>query len=301
MKAEYNGTPINILKAKHKQIAVFPTEGENIDHVVVEGFGEEWLKFTDFSEEEILAMSAEYFDILTDKIVNKKSYAADIGCGSGRWTRALSDRAGFIEAIDPSNAVIAADELLRDVTNVRITKASVETIPFPDETFDFAMSVGVLHHIPDTQKAMADCVKKVKKNGYFFTYLYYNLETRSAVYKSLFFISDGIRNMVSKMPSGLKKFSCDLLAVTTYMPVICVGRLLRSIKMEKAAARMPLAQYQDKSFFVIRNDALDRYGTTLEQRFSKAEVISMMEKSGLTDIIVSPISPFYHAVGRRKP
>ena len=51
MKVEYNGTPINILKAKHKQIAVFSTEGENIDHVVVEGFGEEWLKFTDFSEE----------------------------------------------------------------------------------------------------------------------------------------------------------------------------------------------------------------------------------------------------------
>ena len=90
-----------------------------------------------------------------------------------------------------------------------------------------------------------------------------------------------------------------MLAVTTYMPVIGAGRLLRSLGMKKAAAGLPLAEYQDRSFFVIRNDAMDRYGTTFDQRFSKEEVIDMMKKSGLTDIIVSPISPFYHAVGRK--
>jgi 2-polyprenyl-3-methyl-5-hydroxy-6-metoxy-1,4-benzoquinol methylase len=35
------------------------------------------------------------------------------------------------------------------------------------EPFDFAMSIGVLHHIPNTQKAMNNCVKKVKLGGYF--------------------------------------------------------------------------------------------------------------------------------------
>ena len=49
----------------------------------------------------------------------------------------------------------------------------------------------------------------------------------------------------------------------------------------------------------IRNDALDRFGTSLEQRFSKVEVVTMMENSGLTNIVVSSGTPYYHAVGRR--
>ena len=94
----------------------------------------------------------------------------DIGCGSGRWTDYFVDKAGFIEAIDPSDAVFVADKMLGTKNNVRITKASVDTIPWADETFDFGMSIGVLHHIPDTRQAMIDCVKKIKKGGYFYVY-----------------------------------------------------------------------------------------------------------------------------------
>ncbi|MBC7629002.1 bifunctional 2-polyprenyl-6-hydroxyphenol methylase/3-demethylubiquinol 3-O-methyltransferase UbiG [Ferruginibacter sp.] len=299
MKSAYNKNPVEIIRGKHKKISVFSTEGNNIDPIVVKGFGDEWLKFKDFSDAEIAQISAEYFDILDDNILTPSTYAVDIGCGSGRWTKALSRRVGFVEAIDPSNAVISAEHLLKEVENVRITKASVETIPFDDETFDFAMSVGVLHHIPDTQKAMVDCVKKVKKGGYFFTYLYYNFETRPAIYKTMYFVTNGIRNVVSKMPSSLKKFSCDILAITTYMPVIGLGRIMNAIGLKKAALKLPLSEYQARSFFVIRNDAMDRYGTTFDQRFSKEEVITMMKKSGLENIVVSPISPFYHAVGRK--
>lgn len=299
MKMDYNKKPLQFIESKSNRIAAFSVEGENIDHVVVEGFGDEWLKFNTFSEKEITTISAEYFDILTEEMVNKNTYAADIGCGSGRWTKALAKRAGFVEAIDPSNAVLTADVLLKDISNVRITKAAVETIPFDDETFDFAMSVGVLHHIPDTQKAMSDCVKKVKKGGYFYVYLYYNFENRGRSYKVMYFITNGFRNIVSKMPSRLKKFSCDFLAITTYMPVILLGKTFKKIGLKSVAAKLPLAEYQTRSFFVIRNDAMDRYGTTFDQRFSKQEVITMMEKSGLKNIIVSPLSPYYHAVGQK--
>lgn len=45
--------------------------------------------------------------------------------------------------------------------------ASTDNIPFNDETFDFGMSIGVLHHIPNTQKALRDCVKKIKMGDTF--------------------------------------------------------------------------------------------------------------------------------------
>jgi ubiquinone/menaquinone biosynthesis C-methylase UbiE len=300
MIKEYNKLPLQVMETKNRNISIFSTDGKNIDADVVKTFGEEWLKFKDYSDEEIRLFALQYFDILDESIINKSTYALDIGCGTGRWTKYLAGRIGFIEAIDPSNAVVAADYLLKNVENVRITRASVETIPFDDETFDFAMSIGVLHHIPDTQKAMIDCVKKVKKGGYFYCYLYYNLDSKGFFYKSIFWLSNLVRLLVSKMPAGLKRFSCDVLAIFLYMPFVMTSRLLSRSGFKSLAKRIPLSDYANKTFFIIRNDSLDRFGTKLEHRFSKAEVITMMEKSGLENIIVSPSSPYYHAVGRKK-
>lgn len=298
MKA-YNKAPLQKVKAKHKEISIFSTNVENIDAKVVEGFGEEWLKFNNFDEKTINTISAEYFDIINEKIINKNTYAIDIGCGTGRFTKFLSKDAGFIECVDPSDAIYAADILLADTPNVRLTKASTESLPFDDETFDFAMSIGVLHHIPDTQKAMKDCVRKVKQGGYFYCYLYYNLDNRSWLYRAIFQASNLMRLVISKLPRGIKKIICDILAVIVYMPLVLLVKFFVAIGLRSIARKIPLAAYENKSFFVIRNDSLDRFGTKLEQRFSKKEVIEMMENCGLKDIVVSPNTPYYHAIGKK--
>ncbi|MEP7163362.1 MAG: class I SAM-dependent methyltransferase [Ferruginibacter sp.] len=300
MKKSYNKEPIKYIKAANRDIAVFSTEGENIDKEVVRSFGDEWLKFHDFSDEIIANIAKEYFDILDESIVNKNIYALDIGCGTGRWTKFLTSKVGFIEAIDPSNAIFAADKLLGTIGNVRLTKASIETIPFEDETFDFAMSVGVLHHIPDTQQAMRDCVKKVKKGGYFYCYLYHNLETRGWWFKTLYWLSELIRKVVCRFPASTKRFVCDILAIVIYMPLVLWVRFLVLIGLRKIAVKMPLSAYNNKSFFVIRNDALDKFGTSLEQRFSKKQVQDMMSNCGLKHIVISPLTPFYHAIGKKQ-
>ncbi|MEO7293907.1 MAG: class I SAM-dependent methyltransferase, partial [Ginsengibacter sp.] len=246
MRSEYNKIPAKIIKGKKREIAVFSTEGVNIDHSVVEDFGEEWLKFQDFTDDTIDKFVKEYFEILDEKIVNKNSYAIDIGCGTGRWTKYLSTRAGFIEAIDPSDAILAADNLLGDIDNVRLTKASVETIPFNDETFDFGMSVGVLHHIPDTQKAMADCVKKIKTGGYFYCYLYYNLDNRGIAFRILFHITDLVRRVVSRLPAAIKRFVCDILAAVIYLPMVLLVRFVYFLGFKKLAKKLPLSPYKNK-------------------------------------------------------
>lgn len=47
----------------------------------------------------------------------------------------------------------------------------------------------------------------------------------------------------------------------------------------------------------MRTDALDRFGTKLEQRFSKKEIILMMKKSGLKNIKFSDHPPYHCALG----
>lgn len=299
MKCSYVRTPDEVVQSKNREINIFNITGKNIDKKVVAEFGEEWLKFNDFNDKNIKAAAEEYFDIVDEKLVNKQTYALDIGCGSGRWTKYLASKAGFIEAVDPSNAIFAADKLLYDVENVRLTKASVDSLPFPDETFDFAMSIGVLHHIPDTQQALNDCVKKIKPGGYFYVYLYYNLDKRGWIFTSLFKLSDVLRSWICKLPGTLKKLVCEALAIIIYLPLILWVKFLLFLGFTTLAKKMPLSTYHNKSFFIIRNDALDRFGTRLEQRFSAKQVIEMLENAGLENIIISPDVPYYHAIGKK--
>ncbi|MEO7044608.1 MAG: class I SAM-dependent methyltransferase [Ferruginibacter sp.] len=295
----YNKEPLQVIKAAYKNINVFSTDVENTDAKVVHDFGEEWQTFNKFDDNTIDKLSKEYFDILNGQIINKDTYAIDIGCGTGRYSRYLSKHVKFVECVDPSKAIYAADKLLADTQNVRLTQASTESLPFDDETFDFAMSIGVLHHIPDTQKAMLDCVKKVKKGGYFYCYLYYNLDNRSFLYKLLFQVSNLFRLVICRLPQTLKKVVCDILAVIFYMPFVLLARFFVFLGMREFSKKIPLAAYENKSFFIIRNDSLDRFGTALEHRYSKIEVVEMMKNAGLSDIVVSSHTPLYHAVGRK--
>lgn len=301
MKVKYNQEPQIVINTPNGAIPSFLTkvENANIDESVVKSFGEEWQKFHEFSNEELAEIGDKYFDIVDDKIVDRSSYCIDIGCGTGRWSKYLSGKVGFIEAIDPSDALLVAGNLLKGTDNIRLSRASTDNLPFPDQTFDFGMSVGVLHHIPDTPKALADCVKKIKIGGHFYVYLYYALDNRGFVFRTIFFFVNLLRRIISSLPSGLKRFACDVMAILVYMPVVLVGRFFRAIGMKKFAAKLPLNSYHDRSFFVIRNDALDRFGTKLEQRFSRKQITDMMEKAGLENIVISEKLPYWHAIGRR--
>jgi ubiquinone/menaquinone biosynthesis C-methylase UbiE len=190
---------------------------------------------------------------------------------------------------------------LEKTDNVQLYKASIDNLPFNDNYFDFGFSLGVLHHIPDTRQAMNACVRKVKPGGYFLVYLYYNFDNRGKLFKFIYWLSNLIRLIVCRLPGKLKRFFCDILAVLLYMPFVGLCRLFRMLGVpEKIRQKIPLQIYEKASFYIIRNDALDRFGTPLEQRFTKKEITAMMEGAGLTDIIFSPYAPYWHAVGKKK-
>lgn len=290
-----------VIKSGTHLIKCYEEMGENIDLTTVHSFGEEWKAFHQFKDEEIKKIGDTYFDIVTDDMVGQDKIAADFGCGTGRWSKYFHNRVGAVAAIDPSEAVLAAGELLSGVNNIQLYKASIDKLPFPDNYFDFGFSLGVLHHIPDTQKAMNACVEKIKPGGHFLVYLYYSLDNRGFLYKTLFAVSNVIRRIVSRMPDGLKKFTCNAMAVFFYMPFVLFSRFLKVLGVSKRIrSRIPLHSYEATSFYIIRNDALDRFGTPLEQRFSRTQIQEMMETAGLINIKFSEQAPYWHAVGQKK-
>lgn len=297
----YDRTPLRVLSSGGRDISSFVSESDsNVDTKTVESFGLEWDAFDRFDDAELQKIGDEYFDIISGEHINSSSAVLDVGCGTGRWSRYLAEKVGHIEAIDPSSAVFNAAQFNAGIPNIRITQAGVDCIPFADESFDLVFSLGVLHHIPDTEKAMLSCVRKVKKNGYFLVYLYYDLDNRGLLFRSLFRFSNLFRRVICKLPFGLKQFICGVIAFLVYLPLARMGRLLGKLFPRASFyEKIPLYYYHNKSFHIMRNDALDRFGTPLEQRFTKAEIHSMMTSCGLTDIVFSTKTPYWHAVGRR--
>lgn len=298
---DYNQNPINTISCQDKLICCFNIDtSANIDKQTVDSFGDEWEKFSSFSKDEIEKIGNEYFDIIDQTILNKNSIVLDLGCGSGRWSKYLVSKVKFIEAVDPSKAVISASRLLNEDANVRVTQASVDNIPFNNNSFDFAMSLGVLHHIPDTRKALLSLVEKTKIGGHVLLYLYYNLDNRGSFYKLLFKLSVYPRLLISKMPTSIKKILCDIIAIVVYLPLINLAKVIRKISPNTTFyTKFPLAYYIGKSFNVVRNDSLDRFGTPLEQRFSKIEIEEMMHFCGLAELKFSENAPYWHVVGKR--
>ncbi len=271
----------------------------NVDHRTVEGFGDEWVRFdqSGLAEQEYKALFDRYFSIFPWHILPKDAEGFDLGCGSGRWARMVAPRVGRLHCIDPSAALDVARKNLAEFKNCEFHSAVVDAIPLDDASMDFGYSLGVLHHVPDTQAGIDACVKKLKPGAPFLLYLYYSFDNRPFWFRSIWLLSDLLRSLVSRMPHGLRYFASQILALMVYFPLASFA--LTAEKVGINVSNFPLSSYRNLSFYTMRTDALDRFGTRLEQRFSREQIKSMMEKSGLEQIEFSNNETFWCAVGYR--
>ena len=275
-------------------------EAENLDRATVEGFGREWSAYdqSGLVGEEYRKLFDGYFRIFPFDELPPDAEGFDLGCGSGRWAAGVAPRVGLLHCIDPSKQALAvARQKLKNQTNVRLHHAAADTIPLADGSQDFCYSLGVLHHVPDTARAMADCVRKLKPGAPFLVYLYYALDNRSPWFRAVWRATDLARRAISPLPFSLRNAVSTGIAAVAYWPLARISVLLERLGANVSA--VPLSAYRYRSFYSMRTDALDRFGTRLEQRFTRGEIEQMMRAVGLTDIRFSEEEPFWVACGRR--
>lgn len=277
-----------------------PPTNTNMDRKTVEGFGEEWAAFTQIplSAAEKQRMFDLYFEIFPFDDLPADSQGFDLGCGSGRWAELVRARVGFLHCIDPSvKALEVAKGRMAEADNVAFHLAGVDDIPLTDDSQDFGYSLGVLHHIPDTAAGLRACVVKLKRGAPFLLYLYYSFDNRPAWFRKVWGVSDVLRRSVSRLPFRFRKTLTTTIAATVYWPLARTARTIDRFGLDADA--FPLSAYKDSSFYTMRTDALDRFGTRLEHRFSRAEVEALMRDAGLGDIRFHEGMPYWVAVGRR--
>jgi ubiquinone/menaquinone biosynthesis C-methylase UbiE len=275
----------------------------NVDNKVAEGFGHEWSNYTQ-SEDELptsdrAAVFDDYFSIFPWDELPENPTGIDVGCGSGRWAALVLPRVGHLHALDASaDALDVAKRNLSPFKNVTFYHASAGEIPLEDNTLDFAYSLGVLHHVPDTQGAILEVASKIRPGAPFLIYLYYALENRPRWFRLVWQASNAIRLVASRMGPKTKIIFSEIIAATVYWPLARFSKLISQLGL--AVDLIPLSFYRDKSFYVMRTDAFDRFCTQLEKRFTRDQIKTMLIKAGFEDIRFSDKAPFWCALGFKK-
>ena len=145
-------------------------EVESDKRATADGFGWQWQHFTQDDQryaEQLLGwihpVEPEFF---RDKIV------LEGGCGKGRHTQLAGEWGGReVVGIDLSVAVETAYAATRNMPNVHIVQADIFHLPLA-RAFDYAFSVGVLHHLPDPRGGFQSLASRVKPGGHVSAWIY---------------------------------------------------------------------------------------------------------------------------------
>jgi SAM-dependent methyltransferase len=89
----------------------------------------------------------------------------DVGCGPGAVTALLLDRLGSaaVCAIDPSAPFVAG--VRERFPEVDVRQGVAEELPWPDDTFDFALAQLVVHFMTDPVAALREMARVTRSGG----------------------------------------------------------------------------------------------------------------------------------------
>lgn len=138
-----------------------------------DAFGWEWQEFNELHND-WSTYEAQFLDWIAplDRGFFRDKVVLDAGCGMGRFA-ASAGRFGAkdVLAIDLSDAVESARRTTRGMDNVHVIQADIYRLPFR-QPFDFAFSIGVLHHLPDPEGGFRALVRHTKDGGNVFGWVY---------------------------------------------------------------------------------------------------------------------------------
>lgn len=146
------------------------------------------------------------------RAAQRPGWMLDAGCGSGEKARelALHFPQHDVVAIDQSNSIGQSALQNADVPNLHFVQANVWHPPFAPESFQFAMSIGVLHHTPDTLRGFDAIARLVARGGDFMTWLY-PLPEEDSFWAGLYRQRDRhFLSMAHHLPHGLTMLLCQL-------------------------------------------------------------------------------------------
>ena len=249
-----------------------------------DSFAYEWERFG-VMRDEWAKNFADYMRPHTPQSLAGKS-VLDIGAGSGRHSFHAAQAGAQVVAVDLGASIDVARRNLP--ASVLTVQADAEALPFEPGSFDLVMSIGVLHHLPDTERALRSIARYAKPGGHVHVYLYWVPEQCWHRARAARRHGAATADRPPAPPrcctrSAIRSRRC--CSSPSSLPYRALRKRPRAARL---AAALPLKTYADYPFSVLVNDQFDRFSAPLERRFTAAEVRAAMEAAGLEDVVVLP-------------
>jgi 2-polyprenyl-3-methyl-5-hydroxy-6-metoxy-1,4-benzoquinol methylase len=91
----------------------------------------------------------------------------DLGCGTGRFSKALADQfKASVTGIDPSEKMLDQAKLKHADSEITFLQSSAEDIPLEDSSVDLVFMSMVYHHLIDPGTTASECRRVLKPSGY---------------------------------------------------------------------------------------------------------------------------------------
>ncbi len=237
-------------------------------------FGAEWETFVEYDADNLEKMSYGMDDFYNDQTV------LEIGCGSGRHSRRLISKfnASYVEAIDLSDAVIVAKKLNGDNEKINVSNANVFELPFKNENFDIAFSLGVLMHTTDPKEAFNCMCKKVKKGGKAVIWVYAKTPRK--------YFMEFFRFFTKNSPTIVQKILASILSIALWPIVVFT-------KITKISISNHFKEYAKYDFYVYKTDMYDRISAPLIAFFSESEIKEWFDDVGFENVEVTTYGDFF--------
>lgn len=209
----------------------------------------------------------------------------DAGCGMGRFAEVCADAGAEVHAVDLSAAVEAAARNLGYRPEVHLYQADIMNLPFPDGSFDFIYSIGVLHHTPDTRGAFLRLLPLLKPGGSIAIWVY-SRKLR------LFWGSEVLRIGTPALPrSWLLQASRVAIPLYSLHRLPLVGWFSRIL--------LPTSMDPDPEWRWL--DTFDWYSPRFQWKHTYEEVEGWFREGGLTEIRRGEFPVSVRGIRRRPP
>ena len=133
-------------------------------------FGRQWNQYEVAHEDEDQATFQVKAGVQLEELRGLK--VLDAGCGGGRYCLQAGQAGAEVWGADHTHAVDKAAQLCAKLPNVHFVQADLKQLPFPEQSFDFVFSIGVMHHDANTRMVFEAVARMVKPGGRMAVWLY---------------------------------------------------------------------------------------------------------------------------------
>ncbi len=219
--------------------------GASAETATARNFGAEWAMFDEIAARDERQLRDWIAPVTPDFV--RASAVLEAGCGKGRHTRLLAEwGAAPVVAVDASAAADVAYRHTRHLPNAHVIQADLYRLPLRP-VFDYALSVGVLHHLADPRAGFDAIVGKLRPGGAVSVWVY-GRENNGWIIRTIDPIRRGITSRVPPrllywltLPIALLVFLASRV-VARFPPNGAIGRLLPYREYLTYVSRFPLRE-----------------------------------------------------------